>query len=102
MGEVLVTPFGSARNHFWTADSDIDINVYFLERQALSQKSLLNKLRDVVKALAIPGTMVFIDAQRVKLWRFHVKGSGIQVDLSVNNHMGAITSDLISAYASVD
>lgn len=43
--------------------------------------------------------MQFIDARRVKLWRFKLKNTDIQVDLSVNNEIGPAATDLLKTYA---
>jgi len=41
MGEILVVPFGSSRNTFWTDKSDIDVNIQFPEHKDKDQKVLL-------------------------------------------------------------
>ena len=33
LGEIIVVPFGSARNTFWTEKSDIDVNIQFPEHK---------------------------------------------------------------------
>lgn len=43
--------------------------------------------------------MIFIDAKRVKLWRFKLKNSEIPIDLSVNNEIGPAATELIKTYA---
>lgn len=99
LGEIVVVPFGSARNTFWTEKSDIDVNIQFPEHKEEDQKVLLMKLRNIVKKFAHKDTMQFIDAKRVKLWRFKLKNSKIIVDLSVNNEIGPAATELVKTYA---
>jgi len=61
------------------------------------------KLRNIVKKFAEKDSMIFIDAKRVKLWRFKLKNAeNLSVDLSVNNEVGPAATDLIKTYALSD
>lgn len=60
------------------------------------------KLKTVVKKFAVGGSMTFIDAKRVKLWRFEAKQCNKIVDLSVNNQLGPKVTELVATYAQAD
>lgn len=101
--DAVVAPFGSAVNGFWTPNSDIDVCIQ--APGCRNRGSQIQALRKIASALH-PISTHYIEPRfgaRIPIIRWAPRREGyLACDISINNSLAVVNSQLIGAYCSAD
>lgn len=99
----IVAPYGSAVNGFWTPNSDIDVCIQ--APGCRNRGSQIQALRKIASALH-PISTHYIEPRfgaRIPIIRWAPRREGyLACDISINNSLAVVNSQLIGAYCSAD
>ena len=102
-GQIQISSFGSCSNGLFMPDnSDIDVTIIFKRSIIANQHQILKYCKPILETVAKDRDVKVVPAQKVPIFKFKERETGIEVDFNVNNILGNYNTELIYTYCKID